>query len=120
MDCQSRKVDLAFAFLACGHFIATDFELRVLVGRVIPCAPLVRRADDCPPYQVQLFQAHGGHAVLSKLIGIGKSRQNRIVTRWTEIFDDGTEYWIQQSAGVPHIQVERYQLAIEMQLRLIV
>ena len=120
MDCQIPEVDLAFAFLACGHFIATDFELRVLLGRVTPCAPLVRRAKDCPPYQVQLFQAHGGYAVLSKLIGVGKSPQNSVVTRRAQVFDYATKRGIEQGAGVSHIKVEGHQLAIQMQLRLIV
>ena len=120
MDCQIPEGDLAFAFLACGHFIATDFELRVLLGRVTPCAPLVRRAKDCPPYQVQLFQAHGGYAVLSKLIGVGKSPQNRVVTRRAQVFDQTPKYWIQQSIGVSHIKIERHQFAIQMQLRFIV
>ena len=120
MDCQICEVDLAFAFLACGHFIATDFELRVLLGRVTPCAPLVRRANDCPPYQVQSFQAHGGDAVLSKLIGVGKSPQNRVVTRWAQVFDYATKCGIEQGAGVSHIKVERHQLPIQMQLRLVV
>jgi hypothetical protein len=47
---QSRMADFASAFLARDQSTATDFELR-LVGRVTPCAPGLRRAEDCPPYQ---------------------------------------------------------------------
>ncbi len=111
MDCQSPEVDLAFAFLARGHFIATDFEWRVLVRRVTPCAPLVRRAKDCPPYQ---------RRGLSELIGVGKSLQNRVMTCGAEIFQYAPKYWIQQNACVSHIKIERHQLAIQMQLRLVV
>src|SRR5207249_6762682 len=60
----------------------------------------------------------GGAAL--KLIGIGKSRQNRIVPGWSEIFDHATKCRIQHSAGMPRIEVERHQFAIEMQLRLVV
>jgi hypothetical protein len=50
MGCRNQKVALAFGFLACRDFIATDFALRVLVGRVTPCAPHIRRAENCSPY----------------------------------------------------------------------
>jgi len=55
----------------------------------------------------------------SKLIGVGNAaRLDRgasgpDILGCDEILDS-------ESAGVPHIQVERYQLAIEMQLRLVV
>jgi len=54
--------------------------------------------------------------VVLKLICVGKSRQNRVVPGWSEIFDHATKYWIEQSAGMPHIEIERHQLAIQMQL----
>src|SRR6266576_5653837 len=87
MDSQSRMADFASAFLARDQSAATDFELR-LVGRVTPCAPDARRAEDCPPYHVI--------AASSKLIRVRKLSQDWIVPRRPEIFDHSTKERIQQ------------------------
>ena len=55
-----------------------------------------------------------------KLIGVREPVQNRIVPRWSEIFNDTTKYWIEQRISMHDIQVERHQLAIQVQLRLVV
>jgi hypothetical protein len=47
-------------------------------------------------------------AALSKLIRVRKPPQNGIVPRWSEIFDHATKYWIEQSAGMSHIEIERH------------
>src|SRR6266481_8824427 len=78
---QSRMADFASAFLARDQSTATNFELR-LVGRVTPCAPGLRRAEDCPPYQVI--------AAVSKLFRVRKSLQDWIVPRRPEVFDHPT------------------------------
>src|SRR6266481_4085467 len=73
---QSRMADFASAFLARDQSTATNFELR-LVGRVTACPEQsrmgarrgLRRAEDCPPYQVI--------AALSELARVRKSLQDR-------------------------------------------
>src|SRR5437870_660563 len=62
----------------------------------------------------------GEQLVALKLIRVRKSLENRVMPRRSEIFDYATKCRIQQSAGMPHIEVERHQFAIEMQLRLVV
>ena len=57
-----------------------------------------------------------GWFALSKLIRVWKSPQDRIVTRWSEIFDHPAEDWIQKRARVHHVQVKRHELAPEVQL----
>ena len=60
--------DFASAFLARDQSAATDFELRVLVGRLTPCAPHLRRAEDCPPYQIiAAIKARGRSETSAKL-----------------------------------------------------
>jgi len=56
----------------------------------------------------------------SKLMRVWKFSQNRIMPRRSEIFDYATKCRIQHSAGMPHIEVEWHQFAIQMQLRLVV
>src|ERR1700751_4618580 len=55
-----------------------------------------------------------------KFISIRKPFQNGFVPRRPEIFDNATKYWIEQGAGMPPIQIERHQFAIQMKLRLVV
>src|SRR5215831_15949740 len=108
MDCRSRKDDFAFAFLACEGPTATSFEFRAFgVHKTARATRLV-------------IAGRWWGCGSSELIGIRKSPQNRIVPRRTEIFDNATKYWIEQSAGVPHVKVERDELMIQMQLRLVV
>ena len=43
---------------------------------------------------------HGNRIRISKLIGVWKFAQNRIVTRWSEIFDHTAEDRVQKRARV--------------------
>src|SRR5205814_8702350 len=110
MDCRSRTADFASAFLARGHFVATNFQISA--GRIAPCAPGVRRAEDCPPY----------HAIAapSKLIRVRKLLQDWVVARRPEVFEHSTKNRIQEWIRMRDVQIERHQLAIQMQLRLII
>src|SRR2546430_15523128 len=56
----------------------------------------------------------------SEFMGIGKPLQKWFVARWAQILDDVAKYRIQQGVRVSHIKVEGHQLAIQMQLLLIV
>ena len=56
----------------------------------------------------------------SEFMGIGKPLQKWFVARWAQVFDYATKRGIEQGAGVSHIKVERHQLPIQMQLRLVV
>src|ERR1700704_4459083 len=46
--------------------------------------------------------------------------QHRIVTGRFEIFHRAPKYWIEEARSVAHVQIERHQLATEMQLRIVV
>ena len=100
MDYQIRVADFAFAFVARSNVMATVFEMRVLVGRATPCALGFGGAEDCPPYPLTTAS--------SEPIGVRKLLQNRIMPRWSEVFDHATKYWIEQSAGMSHIEIERH------------
>src|SRR5947207_3907406 len=56
----------------------------------------------------------------SEFMGIGKPLQKWFVARWAKIFDDAAKYRIHQRVRVPHIKVQRHELAVEMQLGLVV
>src|SRR3954467_1536998 len=108
--------------------MATNFESwRVVVGHVTPCAPHVRRAEDCPPYQTRKRNKDcfpmgkcGTAVVGSQRIRVREPSQNWIMSRRSEILEHTTEYWIQQPAGMPHIKIERRQFAVQMQLWLVI
>src|SRR5205814_7893168 len=87
-------------------------KFSISAGRIAPCAPGVRRAEDCPPY----------HAIAapSKLIRVRKLLQDWVVARRPEVFEHSTKNRIQEWIRMRDVQIERHQLAIQMQLRLII
>src|SRR4029450_18555 len=56
----------------------------------------------------------------SELIGVRKPPQDGVVTCRPKIFNRAAEYRIEKRICVHHVEVERDQFAIEMQLRLII
>src|SRR4030095_8478313 len=57
---------------------------------------------------------------LSELISVRKPPQDGGVTRRPEIFDRAAKYRIQKRICVHHVEVEGHELAIQVQLRLII
>ena len=73
-----------------------------------------------PPSSHRNRFRYSGEWTSSKLIGIWKSLQDGVLTRRPEIFNRAPEYRIEKRICVHHVEVERDQFAIEMQLRLII
>src|SRR5215813_3218311 len=61
-----------------------------------------------------------GYRRPSKLIGVRKPLQNRILTSGAEIFNQAAKDRLEQRICVHHVQIERHELAIQMQLRFVV
>src|SRR4029450_4162493 len=72
-----------------------------------------------PSFRRNQFRSHVGRTS-SELIGVRKPPQDGVLTRRTEIFNRAPEYRIEKRICVHHVEVERDQFAIEMQLRLII
>src|SRR4029434_1969560 len=72
-----------------------------------------------PSFRRNQFRSHVGRTS-SELISVRKPQQYRVLTRRPEIFNRAPEYRIEKRICVHHVEVERDQFAIEMQLRLII
>jgi hypothetical protein len=56
----------------------------------------------------------------SKLIGVWKAPQNGIVASGFEVLQSSPKYWVEEPVCMQHIEIERHELAIEMQFGFIV
>src|SRR4029077_17947808 len=55
-----------------------------------------------------------------KLGRVGEFRQDRIVSRRLQQSDHTSKNWIQQGLGMPHVKIERREIATKMQFRVVI
>ncbi len=63
---------------------------------------------------------HDRLGLIAKLACVRKLLQHRIVSRWLQISYGMAEDRINQASGVPNVEIERDQIAAQMELRIVV
>ena len=104
MDYQIRVADRAFSVSRQLSCRAKSRHLLLSLGEV---RKRKKAGDSSPSLDITSTCLRVDDAT-SEPIGVRKLPQNRIMPRWSEIFDHATKYWIEQSAGMSHIQIERH------------
>jgi hypothetical protein len=76
--------------------------------------------DSATSVGMTMMQTRDKKRIRLQFVRIRKPPQDRVLTRRSKIFNRAPEYRIEKRICVHHVEVERDQFAIEMQLRLII
>src|SRR5581483_6332588 len=81
------------------------------------CSLLLNRRNQ---FRLDPIPASRFRVAVSQLIGIWKALQNRVMPCRSKIFDKAAKDRVEQRTGMPDVEVQRRQLAIQMELRLVI